>query len=161
GLLEEQVGSFTVAERLLMAIEFLKDHRYSEEYGLIWGATTADWGDVQPEHEWGVYLTDDSHYAIDVYDNAMLLIALQDLAELLPDRKDELMEWHDEIAGNVMQHLWDKEHQKFIPHLYLEDSPFPGDFDENKIYQHGGTAVAIEAGLLSRQQVKQALDTMV
>jgi len=161
GLLEEQVDSFTVAERMLMAIDFLKEQRYSKEYGLIWGATTADWGDVQPEHEWGVYLTDDSHYAIDIYDNAMLLIALENLAELLPHRQNELMEWHDEIAENVMQHLWDKEHQKFIPHLYLEDSPFPEDFDENKIYQHGGTAVAIEAGLLSRQQVKQALDTMV
>lgn len=160
-LLKKQVGRYTVAERMLMAIEFLKDQRYSKEYGLIWGATTADWGDVQPEHEWGVYLTDDSHYAIDVYDNAMLLIALQNLAELLPQRKDELIEWHDEISENIMQHLWDEEHQKFIPHLYLEDSPFPEDFDENKIYQHGGTAVAIEAGLLSRKQVKQALDTMV
>mgnify|MGYP000697629633 CR=1 FL=1 len=31
---------------------------------------------MQPEHEWGVYLTEDTHYAIDIYDNALLIVAL-------------------------------------------------------------------------------------
>lgn len=160
-LLDEKVGSHTVTERLLMAINFLKEHRYCEEYGLIWGATTADWGDVQPEHEWGVYLTDDTHYAIDIYDNAMLMIALENLAELLPNHSEDLLEMHENIAENAMNHLWDNENQKFIPHLYLEGSPFPDDFDENEIYQHGGTAVAIEAGLLSKNQIENALEKMI
>ena len=160
GFLKERVGEFTVAERLRMSIEFLKNNRFSEEYGLIWGATTADWGDVQPEHEWGVYLTEETHRAIDIYDNAMLLIALQNLAELMPDYESEFKEWHDELTENVMQHLWDQEQQKFIPNIYLEGSPFPGDFNENKIYQHGGTAIAIEAGLLSKDQIEHALETM-
>ncbi len=59
-----------------------------------------------------------------------------------------------------MKYLWDKENQKFIPHLYLDGSPFPADFDENKIYYHGGTAVAIEAGLLNKEQVKAAYEKM-
>jgi hypothetical protein len=50
--------------------------------------------------------------------------------------------------------------QKFVPHLYLDESPFPVDFNENEIYYHGGTAVAIEAGLLSKDEIKISLDKM-
>lgn len=161
GLLDKKVGRYTVAERMLMAIDFLKTHRFNDQYGLIWGATTADWGDVQPEHEWGVFLTEDSHYAIDIYDNAMLLIALDNMAKMLPSRSEELLELHGTISANAMEHLWDEKEQKFIPHIYLDDSPFPDNFEENKIYQHGGTAVAIEAGLLTREQIRISLNKMI
>ncbi|MGF1584291.1 MAG: GH36-type glycosyl hydrolase domain-containing protein [Bacteroidales bacterium] len=159
--LQETVNGISVAERLMMAVDFLLKERFSEEYGLIWGATTADWGDVQPEHEWGVFITDDTHFAIDIYDNAMFLIALENLSELLPDESDFLMDLHDKLSRNTMVHLWDESGQKFVPHLYLEGSPFPADFDENAIYQHGGTAVAIEAGLLTKDQIQEALNRMI
>jgi len=158
--LEGKVDSISIADRMLSAVGFLLNHRMSDKYGLIWGATTADWGDVQPEHEWGVFITEDTHYAVEVYDNAMFLIALQNLAKLLPDHSDDLMEIHDNIAENVMEHLWDETNQQFVAHRYRDDSPFPDDFNEDKIYQHGGTAVAIEAGLLTREQVYEALQRM-
>ncbi len=65
-VLNEMVGDKSVSERLEWAMYFLMNHRYNAEYGLIWGATTADWGDVQPEHDWGVFLTDDTHYTLDI-----------------------------------------------------------------------------------------------
>ncbi|MDX2432830.1 MAG: hypothetical protein QNK35_17965 [Bacteroides sp.] len=74
-ILDEIVLGKSVAERLEWAMEFLMNHRFNADYGLIWGATTTDWGDVQPEHDWGVFLTEDTHYALDIYDNAMFLIA--------------------------------------------------------------------------------------
>jgi len=160
-ILDETVGDKTVAERLEWSMDFLLNHRWSEEYGLIWGATTADWGDVQPEHEWGVYFTDDTHYAIDIYDNAMFLIALNNLMELLPDIEDKWLPVRKQIAENARKHLWDTENQKFIPHIYLNGSPFPDDFNENEIFYHGGTAVAIEAGLLSKEEIKTSLEKMV
>jgi glycogen debranching enzyme len=158
--LDEVIDGITIADRMLLAVEFLMEERMSQEYGLLWGATTADWGDVQPEHEWGVFLTEDTHYAVEVYDNAMFVIALQNLAELLPDYGDYLGEIHDLIATNIMTHLWDEENRQFVPHRYLDGSPFPDDFNEDEIYQHGGTAVAIEAGLLTRDQVYEALQRM-
>lgn len=85
--LENKIGDKSVSDRLEDAMNFLMNHRYNETYGLIWGATTADWGDVQPEHDWGVYLTDDTHYSIDIYDNAMFLIAMDNLMELVPEKK--------------------------------------------------------------------------
>ena len=159
--LDVVVGGASVADRLEQSLDFLMNHRFNEPYGLLWGATTADWGDVQPEHDWGVYLTDDTHYAIDIYDNAMFLIAIDNFLELVPGKKDKWQPIHDEIAKNVRKHLWDKENQKYVPHVYLDGSPFPGDFNENEIYYHGGTAVAIEANLLSKDEIKISLEKMI
>jgi glycogen debranching enzyme len=158
--LDEAIDGVTIGDRMLLAVNFLMNERMSEEYGLVWGATTADWGDVQPEHEWGVFITEDTHFAVEVYDNAMFLIALKNLSDLLPGHSEELIKIHDDISRNVMKHLWDEESQQFVPHRYLEGSPFPDDFNEDEIYQHGGTAVAIEAGLLSKNQVYNALQRM-
>jgi hypothetical protein len=160
-VLNQKVGDKTVAERLEWSMEFLLNHRYSDEYGLIYGATTADWGDVQPEHEWGVYLTEDTHYAIDIYDNAMFLIALDNYMDLVPGKMEKWQAIRDDITHNTRKHLWDEKNQKFIPHVYLDGSPFPDDFDENQIFYHGGTAVAIEAGLLSKEEIKISLQKMM
>lgn len=48
----------------------------------------------------------------------------------------------------------------FIPHIYINGwSPFRG-FDENEIFYHGGTAVAIQAGLLSRDEIRISIERM-
>ena len=159
--LDASVGEIRVRERMEKAMDFLMQNRFDTQYGLIWGATTADWGDVQPEHPWGVFLTDSTHYAIDIYDNAMLVIALDNLMQMCPEVKEKWLPVRQQIAKNVRRYLWDQKNQKFIPHLYLEGSPFPEEFDENSIYYQGGTAVAIEAGLLSADEVRVSLQKMV
>ncbi len=154
-ILQELVFGKTVQERLQLAMKFLLMERYSEKYGLIWGATTADWGDVQPEHEWGVVLDENSHRAIDIYDNAMFVIALGNLVDML-DEGEERKYWtkiRDKIKSNIRAHLWDEKLNKFIPHIYLKGSPFPQDFDENNLHYHGGSAIAIEAGVLTKNEI--------
>lgn len=161
-ILNEVVGDKTVAERLEWAMDFLMQHRFNQQYGLIIGATTADWGDVQPEHGWGVDLDNNTHPAIDIYDNAMFVIALNNLIEMLPATKAKWDPIRENIAQNSRKYLWDSAKQKFIPHIYLEKgSPFPADFNENEIYYFGGTAIAIEAGLLSKEEIKASLDEMI
>lgn len=160
--LDEEVNKKTVAERLADAMDFLLNHRFSREYGLIIGATTADWGDVQPEHGWGVDIDENTHPAIDIYDNAMFIIALDNLAELVPATAEKFGNIRDSLAHNCRKYLWDASAGKFRPHIYLDrGSPFPPDFDENQIYYFGGTAIAIEAGLLSRDEIKMSLDEMI
>jgi hypothetical protein len=155
------VGDKTIADRLEFSMEFLMNHRWSEKYQLIYGATTADWGDVQHCHPWGVYITENTHYCVDIYDNAMLLIALDNMMELLPNLKSKWGPIRENLALNTMKILWDEKNQKFIPHVYLEKSPYPVSFNENEIYYHGGTAIAIEAGLLSKEQIKISLNKMI
>ena len=50
-ILHEMIGEKSVSDRLEWSLEFLMHHRFNQQYGLLWGATTADWGDVQPDHE--------------------------------------------------------------------------------------------------------------
>lgn len=160
-ILDEQIGDMTVAQRLGAAMEFLITNRYVTSHNLLWGATTADWGDVQPEHGWGVDLDENTHRAIDIYDNAMFIIALDNLMEMIPSSRSRWEVVRDEVFKSCRKHLWDQENQKFIPHIYLEGSPFPDDFNENEIYYFGGTAIAIEAGLLSVPEIEQSLNEMV
>lgn len=159
--LQEIIGEKSILDRMEWSLEFLLNHRWSKEHGMIWGATTSDWGDVQHCHPWGVYITEDTKYCLDIYDNAMFLIAIADLMELDASKKQKWQTIHDELAKNTMKYLWDNQNQKFIPHVYLDGSPFPKDFNENEIFYHGGTAVAIEAGLLSKDQIKVSLDKMI
>ncbi len=161
-ILDEIIGDKKVSERLVWAMDFLMSQRFNRQYGLIIGATTADWGDVQPEHGWGVTLDANTHPAIDIYDNAMFVIALNNLMDILPQTKVKWETIRNSIAQNSRKYLWNEKNQKFIPHIYLEKgSPFPKDFDENAIYYFGGTTIAIEAGLLSKAEIKTSLNEMI
>lgn len=154
-ILREDVAGRTVLERMDDMVDYLMRERYSEQYGLLFGAMTADWGDVQPNDDFGCDMNELSSRAIDVYDNAMFLIALDYLQEMTDDAS-LLKKWkgiREQIAQNVRKYLWDTERKKFIPHLYIDPSPIPAGFDENQIHYHGGTAVAIEAGLLSKEEI--------
>jgi len=161
-ILNEKVAGTTVYQRLIIAVEYLLTERYSEEYGLITGATTFDWGDVQVEGGTVVDIDELSHWSIDVYDNAMLAIALKNMESFATDtnEKQRWRELHSSITSNIKKHLWDAEKNKFIAHIYLNGSPFPGDFDENAIHFHGGTAIAIEAGILNNKEISMVLSQM-
>lgn len=161
--LQEKIGGLTVYQRLGMAVDFLVNCKMDPKYGLVTGATTVDWGDVQPEHPWGVEIDENTHFAIDIYDNAMLVLALNDLLELTESETDR-QKWttlRDRIMERVNQHLWDAQNRKYLPHIYLDGSPFPEGFDENRIYYQGGTAVAALAGMLPLEEVKHAYARML
>ena len=67
----------------------------------------------------------------------------------------------ESIRQNVRKRLWDAKRTKFRPHVYLDrGSPFPAGFDEDRIHYHGGTTVAMEAGLLSAREVGVVLEQM-
>ena len=162
-ILEERIADITVRERMGQALQYLLTERFDRDHGLVWSATRADWGDVQPESPRGVRLDASSHRAFSIYDNAMLVIAINDYLQLPGIDTLEMAHWKSagsELTHNIRRHLWDAKKQKFIPHVYLAGSPFPADFDENAIIYHGGTAVAIEAELLTRREVLHSLDQM-
>ena len=154
-ILQQDVAGRTVMNRMEGMVDYLLRERYNEEYGLLFGAMTADWGDVQPNDDFGCDMNELSSRAIDVYDNAMFIIALDYLKEMSEDEaaKTKWQNLRDKIAQNVRKHLWDDANKKFIPHIYLDPSPIPAGFDENKIHYHGGTTIAMEAGLLSKEEV--------
>lgn len=159
----EDVHGVSVIERLENALMFLYKQRFSAGYGLVFGGTRADWGDVQPEDTPGVYLNAASHPSLSIYDNGMLTLALVDLQTLLSKAGRDATAWavrERELRTAVRTHLWNG--KQFVPHIYLDrGSPFPSNFDESRIYFQGGTAVAIQAGLLEPAEVKQAFTRMI
>ncbi|MDR0264178.1 MAG: hypothetical protein LBJ04_13240 [Sphingobacterium sp.] len=156
GILDESIGGISVKERIQLMLDYLKKERFNQKYQLLWGAMTADWGDVQPNDSFGCDWNELSNEAIDIYDNAMFIIALQTLIDIQP-KSSYLSAWKalkKDIETNSRRHLWDKKKQKFIPHIYPKTSPIPKGFDENTIHYHGGTAIAIEAGLLMPSEIE-------
>ncbi|WP_225974242.1 GH36-type glycosyl hydrolase domain-containing protein [Arachidicoccus ginsenosidivorans] len=154
-ILNVQVAGSSVYGRMVQMFDYLLNERYNKKYGLLWGAMTADWGDVQPGDDFGCDWDSLSNEAIDVYDNAMLIIALKYMQQMATSKQDQ-QRWKQlqaSIFDNVRKYLWDVKNQKFIPHIYPGASPIPEGFDENKINYHGGTAVAIEAGLFSDKEI--------
>eukprot|EP00164_Ancoracysta_twista_P016210 GFYU01027099.1.p1 GENE.GFYU01027099.1~~GFYU01027099.1.p1 ORF type:complete len:462 (-),score=148.91 GFYU01027099.1:23-1408(-) len=162
--LSQEVKGISIIDRLELALTFLMNERRDSATGLITGATTCDWGDIQPENVPGTYLTPDTHYAVDIYDNAMFILAVDAYVELCALVGKDPEHWRtvsDPHRAAVRKVLWDEANEKFIPHHYLaEGSPFDASFDENSIYYHGGTAVAAQAKILSRDEVKNAYDRM-
>lgn len=154
-ILREKIGDKTVLERLGMAIDYLLQYRYSGKYKLLTGATTQDWGDVQVEGGAVVDIDSLTHWCADIYDNAMFVIALNDMISFSTNPADK-KRWtalKEITATNTKKYLWDASKQKFVPHLYINGSPFPASFDENRIWFHGGTAIAMEAGLLTPKEI--------
>lgn len=161
-LQEDKYGE-SVYEHLKRAVSYLSDCKKDKTYGLLTGGTTCDWGDVQPESPWGVFLDENSHICIDIYDNAMFVLALRCMADL-SGNETEKAGWQsmaDEIVGLCRKHLWDSEQMKFVAHLYLDGSPFPPEFDEDAIFIQGGTAIAILAGILDAEEIDASLRHML
>lgn len=157
-ILSEHIDGIPVFERLRIALEWVYSDRWSTSHGLAWNGTTIDWGDVQPEHDWGVELDENSHPAICIYTNAMLGIALDDYARIAERLGLESGIWRErrtELNKNIRRHLWDAKRGKFRPHVYLEKgSPFSPEMKEEEIFYHGGTGIAMLAGLLSKEEAQ-------
>lgn len=183
GFLDEVVNGLSVRQRITNAFEFLFRDRQDPTTGLIFGGTTVDWGDVSTDVNDGIGANlrkGESHIAIDIYDNAMLLLALKDYLEVLPKDAPDRPRWESLITahrGRVKDYLWDAQLAKFRPHLYpdndlgyltgspwLELDPHPfvdgTPFDETKMYFHGGTGIAILANLLSKDQIAWSVQLM-
>ncbi len=155
-ILSEKIGGQTVVERMDAALKYVLKNRWSEKYGLVTGATTVDWGDMQAQEGWGVAINGQTKWAIDIYDNAMFLMAINDFISIAPKDYQSKINWQEvasTLKESIHKNLWDGEAQKYIPHIYLNGSPFAVGFNERQILYTGGTACAILAGLNSKQEI--------
>jgi glycogen debranching enzyme len=156
GILDEIVGEKSVTRRMEEALLYILQDRWTDKYNLVKGATTVDWGDVQPETGWGVAINEKTKWAVDIYDNAMYVIAIQDFLAIRPATYNAQRDWVATAAAiktNVRKYLWQAASQKYIPHLYLDGSPFPASFNENAILYTGGSACAILAGFNTLKEI--------
>ena len=157
-ILAEKVGNKLVIERMEAALNYVLTNRWSAQYGLVKGATTVDWGDVQAEEGWGVVLNDKTRWSLDIYDNAMFLAAVNDFIAIRPASYKTSKDWNkisSSLKKNIRKYLWDAKASKYIPHFYLDGSPFAKDLNEHAILYTGGTTCAILAGLHNKSEIQQ------
>ena len=159
--LYEEVAGKTVLQRLEDAVGYLMREKLDPGYHLLTGALTSDWGDVEDDPVNCVDIGPESTTTIDIYDNAMMVIALRDMAALAPGRKEKWDSMREGFSSAAKKYLWDGKNQKFIPHLYPDGCKHGMDFDENLIHYHGGTAIAIEADLLSKDEIRKVNEDML
>ncbi|WP_069658166.1 glucosidase family protein [Arcticibacter eurypsychrophilus] len=163
-ILTVDVGGKTVLQRIEDAFNYIRKERWSQKYGLVTGATTIDWGDVQPETGWGVAINDKTKMAIDIYDNAMYVMAIHDFLAMKPKEYHAGENWQkiaDAIKKNVRRYLWMQEAQKYKPHIYLNGSPFLKMLDEDNMLYTGGSICALLAGFNTALEVKEINRQMV
>ena len=159
--LSADMAGKTVLKRLEEALDYLMREKLDPGYRLLTGALTADWGDVENDPVNCVDIGPGSTVTVDIYDNAMMVIALRDMAFLDKEGSERWESLRSDFEKNIRKHLWDPGEGRYIPHLYPEGKPSEVYFDEDLIYYHGGTAIAIEAVLLTKDEIRKVNEDMM
>jgi hypothetical protein len=159
-IVTQRVNGQTVLARMANAIRYVMTDRWDPAHGLVWSGITVDWGDVQAGTSNPVTLGPGSRRADSIYANAMLSLALEGLETLAGRAAGHWKSLRSSLDRNIQRWLWDPASSRYRAHLYLDGSPFPTSFNEAEVEDFGGTAVAIQANLLTNQQVERSLAIM-
>ncbi len=138
--------------RLHRALDYVWQQRRDPASGLLTGAHTIDWGDVELGEctQDAIYAGPGSLWTVDLYDQAMLVLAARPLADLHEAVGDDqaAQTWRqraDTLVAQTRTQLWQPERGYFRMHRHLSSHDHP--FDEDALFPMGGNAVAIQAGI--------------
>jgi len=166
--LQQNIGGRTALDRLERALLYVLADRFDEKLGLVTGAHTIDWGDVEDvdADQQAIYLDGRSHLTADIYDQAMFYQAARELAVLMEAAglKEKAMFWTvqaDSLRKKTNARLWQPERGFFRVHIHL-DPGYVHPFPEDEMFAMGGNVVAIQSGLADEIQrnliLKKALE---
>ncbi|MEW5901809.1 MAG: hypothetical protein AB1715_10140 [Acidobacteriota bacterium] len=162
--IEKRVDGEAVIDRLERALLSVFRNRLYSDWGLITGAHTADWGDVDPEDadQKAIYVDEKTRWTADIYDQSMCYQACLELASMFSTlhRTERAAFWERQAAtlrDNANRRLWQEDKGFYRVHLHLE--PWKHDFDEAGMFAMGGNAQAIISGLARPEQAKRIIET--
>jgi hypothetical protein len=166
GWLGHIIGDEAVVDRLERAVAFLFQTRFNPERGLITGAHTADWGDVDPEDsdQKAIYVDEKTHWTADIYDQSMVYEACRELAAMLAalgleEKADGWTRKAASLREAADRHLWQEDRGFYRVHIHLD--PFPHEFDEDGMFAMGGNAQAILSGLADGRKADRIIRTAI
>jgi len=152
-----------IIRRLERALEFVLRSRLNEKYGLLTGAHTADWGDVDmiDEDQKAVYVDERTHWTADIYDQSMFYLACKNLAEMFEALRqgEKSVSWirqAESIKRNTDKWLWQKDRGFYRVHIHLDS--LHHEFDEDDIFAMGGNTMAILSGLTDAEKNRQIIE---
>ncbi len=156
--LNKKVKGETVVMHLDDALSYVLTNRYNTSFGLVTGAYTADWGDVQFEDVPGTQISNKTHFTCDIYDNSMFVRASDEMATMydLMGETGRSNYWKNisaSIKNNVNLYLWQENKGFYMMHIPLSDVKL--HFIDSDIFAMGGNVMAIEAGIADESKSKQ------
>lgn len=160
--LDEKINAESILSRLEKSMLFVLDHRFDQKHGLITGAHTADWGDVDmndPDQS-AIYVSERTHWTSDIYDQSMFFGAARSLARMFKNHgmEQQARLWEERaglIQKNTDQWLWQEDKGFYRIHLHLDS--LRHDFDEDDMFAMGGNAEAIISGLASEEKCRRII----
>jgi hypothetical protein len=162
--LEKRVAGEAILDRLENAVAYLFENRFDLKHGLITGAHTADWGDVDPEDpdQKAIYVDERTRWTADIYDQSMGYEACLRLASMFAalGQREKADSWQKKAASlreAADRYLWQEEKGFYRVHIHLD--PFPHDFDEDDMFAMGGNTQAIIAGLANGEKAERIIGT--
>ena len=164
GWLDQKIGGEDVINRLERAVAFPFQTRFNPERGLITGAHTADWGDVDPEDtdQKAIYVDEKTRWTADIYDQSMVYEACRELAAMfralgLEEKADAWLRKAAALRDAANRNLWQEDRGFYRVHVHLD--PFSHDFDEDGMFAMGGNAQAILSGLADSRKTDRIIQT--
>jgi len=164
GWLDRKIDGVSVIDRLDRALKSVFAARFDKSRGLVIGAHTADWGDVDMEDadRNAIYNDARTNWTADIYDQAIVYGACRALAELWEGRgaAENAAFWRktaEALRGSADRHLWQEDKGYYRVHIHL--GSLKHDFDEDAIFPMGGNAEAVLRGLASEEKARRIIET--
>jgi hypothetical protein len=160
--LEKPIARIKIIDRLERALQFVRDSRWNEEFNLVIGAHTADWGDVDlvDGDQNAIYVDDRTHWTADIYDQSMFYEACLNLAEMLDalGERNRGTLWREKarlIQNSANKWLWQEDKGFYKVHIHLDD--LEHEFDETDMFAMGGNTQAINSGLAGEEKARRII----
>jgi hypothetical protein len=158
--LERAVNGKTVLERLENGLSFILRERFDAAGGLVKGAHTIDWGDVEMEEpdQRAIRIGPGSHWTAGIYNQSQFYAAAQVLAGLFRACGSEAGEarWTEKasaLRAAADRTLWQESRGFYRVHIHL--TPLGHAFDEEAMFAMGGNAEAVLSGLASPEKAQR------
>ena len=160
--LQKIIKGKNIISRLDQALMFVLQNRFDKKLGLITGAHTADWGDVDlvDTDDSAVDVDANTFWTADIYDQGMFCLAADQLAKMygVLEQESRALFWKEtaeSIKTNTNTWLWQEEKGFYRVHVHLDS--LQHEFDESDIFAMGGNVTAVLAGIAGTEQRKKII----
>lgn len=165
--LGKEIGGQKIIDRLEKALLFVFRNRWETKLGLITGAHTADWGDVDSEDpdQRAIYVDEKTRWTVDIYDQSIAYEACLGLAAMLEamGEKTKASSWRERasrLREATNRWLWQEDRGFYRVHRHLDS--WEHAFDEGDMFAMGGNTQAILSGLADHEKatriIRQAIE---
>jgi hypothetical protein len=157
------VSGAIVLERLENALAFIFRERFDQTLGLVKGAHTIDWGDVEMEEpdQRAIRMGSNSHWTAGIYNQAQFYAACLELADLWrrggsPAKAAPWAERAAAVRAAADRFLWQEARGFYRLHIHI--TPLRHAFDEDAMFAMGGNAEAVLSGLASPEKARRIFE---